>query len=104
MLVQTTETFTDTIHHMANSMENLHNNTLNQLDKTALDANSDLKQLDKLNHQIWQASVRGFTPNDLLDKQDQLVSDLAGKIDISVERDKFNRVSIEYWWRKCFRQ
>lgn len=95
MLVQTTETFTDTLHHMANSMESLHNNTLNQLDKTALDANSDLKQLENLNEQIWQASVRGFTPNDLLDKQDQLVSDLAGKVDISVERDKFNRVTIE---------
>ncbi|OJF93933.1 flagellar hook-associated protein FlgK [Alkalibacterium sp. 20] len=95
MLVQTTETFTDTIHHMANSMEKLHNNTLNELDKTALDANSDLKQLEKLNEQIWQASVRGFTPNDLLDTQDQLLSNLAGKIDISVERDKFNRVSVE---------
>ncbi|WP_423189130.1 flagellar hook-associated protein FlgK [Alkalibacterium sp. f15] len=95
MLVQTTETFTDTVHHMANSMESLHNNTLNQLDKTALDANSDLMQLEKLNDQIWQASVRGFTPNDLLDKQDQLLNDLAGKIDISVERDKFNRVSVE---------
>lgn len=95
MLVQTTETFTDTVHHMANAMENLHNNTLNELDKLALDANSDLKQLENLNQQIWQASVRGFTPNDLLDKQDQLLTDLAGKVDISVERDKFNRVSVE---------
>ncbi|MCC5895757.1 MAG: flagellar hook-associated protein FlgK [Alkalibacterium sp.] len=94
MLVQTTETFTDTIHHMANSMESLHKDTLNELDKDALDANSTLQQLENLNHQIWQASVRGFTPNDLLDHQDRLMTDLAGKIDITVDRDKFNRVSI----------
>ncbi|GAB2490520.1 flagellar hook-associated protein FlgK [Alkalibacterium psychrotolerans] len=95
MLVQTTETFTDTIHHMANSMDSLHNDTLNELDKAALDVNSTLEQLDKLNHQIWQASVRGYTPNDLLDHQDRLMSDIAGKVDISVERDQFNRVSIK---------
>lgn len=95
MLVQTTETFTDTIHHMANSMESLHNDTLNELDKAALDVNSTLEQLDKLNHQIWQASVRGFTPNDLLDQQDRLMSNIAGKVDISVKRDEFNRVSIK---------
>ncbi len=94
MLVQTTETFTDTLHHMANSIDSIHNDTLRELDKDALDANSTLKQLENLNHQIWQASVRGFTPNDLLDHQDRLMTDLAGKIDISVERDQFNRVSI----------
>lgn len=95
MLVQTTETFTDTIHHMANSMDSLHKDTLNELDKSALDANSTLKQLENLNHQIWQASVRGFTPNDLLDQQDRLLTDLAGKVDITVERDRFNRVSVD---------
>lgn len=95
MLVQTTETFTDTIHHMANSMESLHNDTLKELEKDALDVNSTLTQLENLNHQIWQASVRGYTPNDLLDQQDRLMTDLAGKIDITVDRDKFNRVSIE---------
>lgn len=94
MLVQTTETFTDTIHHMANSMDSLHNDTLRELDNAALDVNSTLEQLDTLNNQIWQASVRGFKPNDLLDQQDRLLSNIAGNVDISVERDAFNRVSI----------
>lgn len=94
MLVQTSETFTDSIHHMARSMESLHNDTINELDKAALNVNSSLKQLDQLNHQIWQASVRGFTPNDLLDQQERLLTDVAGKLDIDVTRDKFNRVSV----------
>ncbi|GAA0369037.1 flagellar hook-associated protein FlgK [Alkalibacterium iburiense] len=94
MLVQTSETFTDVINHMANSMESLHKATVTELDKSALDANSTLEQLEQLNHQIWQASVRGFTPNDLLDKQDQLLHDLSGQVDISVEKDKYNRVSV----------
>ncbi|PRY77490.1 flagellar hook-associated protein FlgK [Alkalibacterium olivapovliticus] len=95
MLVQTTETFTDTIHHMANSMESLHKDTLGELSKDAMDVNSTLKQLEGLNHQIWQSSVRGFTPNDLLDQQDRLLTDLAGKIDITVEKDQFNRASVD---------
>lgn len=95
MLVQTTETFTDTIHHMAKSMESLHNDTLKELDKDARDINSTLTQLEGLNHQIWQASVRGYTPNDLLDQQDRLLTDLAGKADITVVKDPFNRVSVD---------
>lgn len=95
MLIQTTETFTDTLHHMAKSMDSLHKDTLSELNKAALDVNSTLEQLDKLNHQIWQASVRGYTPNDLLDQQDRLLNDIAGKIDISVTRDEFNRVTVE---------
>lgn len=94
MLVQTSETFVDTVQHMANSMEALKEDTIQQLDKEAVDANSTLKQLEDLNYQIWQASVRGYTPNDLLDTQDQLVNKLASQADITVVRDKYNRVSI----------
>lgn len=95
MLVQTTETFTDTLRHMSNSMGSLHTDTLKELDNAALDVNSTVEQLDKLNHQIWQASVKGFTPNDLLDQQDRLVSKIAGNVDVSVKRDEFNRVFLE---------
>lgn len=95
MIVQTSETFVDTVQHMANAMKALKADTVQQLDKAAVDANSTLKQLEDLNHQIWQASVRGYTPNDLLDTQDQLVNKLASQGDIKVEKDKYNRVSVE---------
>ncbi|MFL2071890.1 flagellar hook-associated protein FlgK [Marinilactibacillus psychrotolerans] len=94
MLVQTSETFVDTVQHMGNAMKALKADTIRQLDKESVDANSTLKQLEDLNYQIWQASVRGFTPNDLLDTQDQLVNKLASQGDIKVDRDKYNRVSI----------
>ncbi|MFL2120279.1 flagellar hook-associated protein FlgK [Marinilactibacillus psychrotolerans] len=94
MIVQTSETFVDTVQHMANAMNALKADTVQQLDKAAVDANSTLKQLEDLNHQIWQASVRGYTPNDLLDTQDQLVNKLASQGDIQVSKDKYNRVSI----------
>jgi flagellar hook-associated protein 1 FlgK len=94
MVVQTTETMTDIIHHMSNQMNALKQDTVQELDKAALDANSTLIQLERLNHQIWQASVRGEMPNDMLDAQDALLKDLAGTMDISVERDRFNRVSV----------
>ncbi|MFL2121171.1 flagellar hook-associated protein FlgK [Marinilactibacillus psychrotolerans] len=94
MIVQTSETFVDTVQHMANAMKALKADTVQQLDKAAVDANSTLKQLEDLNHQIWQASVRGYTPNDLLDTQDQLVNKLASQGDIQVKKIKYNRVSI----------
>lgn len=94
MLVQTSETFVDTVQHMANAMKALKEDTVQELDKAAVDANSTLEQLEDLNYQIWQASVKGYTPNDLLDTQDQLVNKLASQGDIKVERDKYNRVSI----------
>lgn len=94
MVVQTSETFTDILHYMANQMESLRTDTVNELDKAALDVNSTLKQLESLNHQIWQSSVRGQQPNDLLDQQDRLLSQLSGQLDISVERDQFNRAFV----------
>lgn len=95
MLVQTTETFTDTLRHMSHSMDSLHTDTVKELDNAAMDINSTMKQLETLNKQIWHASLKGSTPNDLLDQQDRLLSDIAGNVDISVERDEFNRVSIK---------
>lgn len=95
MLVQTAETFTDTLRHMSQSMDSLHTDTAKELDNAALSVNSSLEQLDTLNHQVWQASLKGSVPNDLLDQQDRLLSDIAGNVDISVERDEFNRVFVE---------
>ncbi|WP_208560887.1 flagellar hook-associated protein FlgK [Marinilactibacillus kalidii] len=94
MLVQTSETFVDTVKHMSNSMAALKRDTVQGLEKSAVDANSTLKQLEDLNQQIWQASVRGFAPNDLLDTQDQLVNKLASQGNITVERDKYNRAFV----------
>lgn len=94
MVVQQTETFTDIVHHMANQMNDLHTDTVAELDKSALDANSNLIQLERVNQQIWQASVRGETPNDLLDQQDRILSELASTVDIEVEKDRFNRAIV----------
>lgn len=94
MLVQTSETFVDTVKHMSNAMDALKRDTIQGLDKSAVDANSTLKQLEDLNQQIWQASVRGYAPNDLLDTQDQLVNKLASQGNVTIERDKYNRVAV----------
>lgn len=94
MVVQQSETLTDIMQHMANQMSSLHGNTVSEMDKSALDANSNLLQLERLNQQIWQASVRGETPNDLLDQQDRILENLANTVDITVEKDRYNRAFI----------
>lgn len=94
MVAQQSETLTDILHHMSTQMSNLYGDTVGEINKSALDANSGLLQLERLNHQIWQASVRGEAPNDLLDQQDRILQDLAKTVDIQVERDQFNRAAV----------
>ena len=94
MVAQNSETFTDTLHHMSSQIDSLHNGTVKDIEKDVLDFNAKVQQLDSLNKQIFNVTVKGESPNDLLDQQDKLLSDLAGIAGVDTTYDKFNRVSI----------
>src|SRR5699024_8128368 len=97
MVVRQAETFLDTVNHSLNKMENLSKDTLGQIDKNILDFNSAASQLKGINDQIFNATVKGETPNDLLDKQDMLVGQMKNIAGVSVTKDKYGRafVSLE---------
>lgn len=97
MVVRQAETFLDTVNHSLNKMENLSKDTLGQIDKNVLDFNSTASQLKEINDQIFNATVKGETPNDLLDKQDMLVGQMKNIAGVSVTKDKYGRafVSLE---------
>lgn len=94
MVAQTAKTFTDTIHHMSNQMDNMRDGTVKDVEKNVLDFNAKLEQLNTLNKQISNVTIKGQSPNDLLDQQDRLVSELAGIAGIETSYDQYNRVSI----------
>ncbi|WP_027108660.1 flagellar hook-associated protein FlgK [Lacticigenium naphthae] len=94
MVVEQSKTFTDTIHHMANQMDGLHSDTLNELSKDVLDFNSTLGQLEKLNEQIFNVSTAGQAPNDLLDQRDRLIGSLTEIAGAEVKIDGFQRAVV----------
>ena len=94
MVAQNSETFTDTLHHMSNQIDSLHEGTVQDIEKNVLDFNAKLEQLDSLNQQIFNVTSQGQSPNDLLDQQDKLLSELTGIAGVEASYDKFNRVSI----------
>ena len=94
MVAQNSETFTDTLHHMSNQIDNLHAGTVQNIVKNVSDVNSKVEQLDSLNKQIFNVTSQGQAPNDLLDQQDKILSELSGIAGVEASYDKFNRVSV----------
>lgn len=94
MVAQNSETFTDTLHHMSNQIDSLHEGTVQDIKKNVLDFNAKVKQLDSLNKQIFNMTSQGQAPNDLLDQQDKILSELTGIAGVEASYDEFNRVSV----------
>lgn len=94
MVAQNSETFTDTLHHMSNQIDSLHEGTVQDIEKNVLDFNAKVEQLDSLNKQIFNMTSQGQAPNDLLDQQDKILSELTGIAGVEASYDKFNRVSV----------
>jgi flagellar hook-associated protein 1 FlgK len=94
MVVRQSETFLDTINHTANKMQSLTENTVDQIAADVLDFNSAASQLKNINDQIFNATVKGEKPNDLFDKQDQLIGQLKNIAGIEVSKDSYGRAAV----------
>ncbi len=94
MVAQNSETFTDTLHHMSNQIDSLHEGTVQDIEKNVLDFNAKVQQLDSLNKQIFNVTSQCQSENDLLDQQDKVLGELTGISGVEASYDKFNRVSV----------
>ncbi|MFT9214245.1 MAG: flagellar hook-associated protein FlgK [Liquorilactobacillus nagelii] len=93
-VVQDASSFADSVKEMAGNISDLSDNITSTLAKNALDFNSDVKQLQTLNQQIYNLSSVGQTPNDLLDQRDATLKNLSDIADVSTSFDSYGRVSI----------
>ena len=92
MVIRQTETFLDTVNHATNKMDDLAGETLRLIEKDVLDFNDLSKQLKSVQSQIFNATVKGEMPNDLLDKQDLLIGQMKGIAGVQVDSsDKYGR-------------
>ncbi|MFH5834872.1 flagellar hook-associated protein FlgK [Proteiniclasticum sp. C24MP] len=95
MVVQKSKNFTDTLNHMSTQAQELKGDVVASVEKNIYDANSILDQLNTVNDQIFNISVKGHSPNDLMDTRDLLLKNLSGLSEISESYDSYGRVSVE---------
>lgn len=94
MVVQNSETMTDTMNHMATQLEKLQGNTLKGIEQDVKDFNTKLEQLHSLNKQVSYSISSGQTPNDLLDKQDALLSEMSEIAGVEVKFDEMRQATV----------
>ncbi len=88
-------TFTDNLNHMYKQLEVLKNDSISIAGKKVLDMNSILGQVQSLNDQIFNTTIKGQIPNDLMDRRDLLMDQLSQTVDFTSTEDQFGRVTIE---------
>lgn len=94
MVVQNSETMTDTMNHMATQLEKLQGNTVKGIEQDVKDFNTKLEQLHSLNKQVSYSISSGQTPNDLLDRQDALLSEMSGLAGVEVKFDEMRQATV----------
>ena len=92
---QQTLALTDSLNSTYKQLESLKTNVHDMLKSNVTDINSLLSQIDRVNQEIISVTVSGNTPNDLMDKRDNLLDELSGKFAITVENDKFNGIIVK---------
>lgn len=94
LVVENANSFADSIHQMATQVDQLHKDSVSNLEKSALDFNEKVDQLADLNKKIFSMSSRGETPNDLLDQRDTLLKDISGLVNITTDFDEYGRAQL----------
>ena len=94
IVVERSQTFVDGLNQMASQIDGLKGDTIANLEKNTYDINSTADQLKTLNEQIFNITVKGQSPNDLLDQRDILMKRLSGLADCTASLDKWGRASI----------
>lgn len=94
IVVKKSETLVNTVNHMYNQLNSLGDATIQLMNKNADEFNSIVTQLDTLNQQIYNISVKGQIPNDLMDQRDLLLKKLSSITDFKADFVEYNRVEI----------
>lgn len=95
IVVELSKTMIDTYNHMMSQISSLDSENKGMIDKNIEDFNAILKKLEELNKQIFNTSIKGHIPNDLMDHRDLMLKELSGFVDITPQFDKYERVNID---------
>jgi flagellar hook-associated protein 1 len=76
----------DTFNYLTSNLKSMQKDIGKQVEVTVKDANSLIRQIDRINNQIKELEPHGYLPNDLYDERDRLVDELSGIVNIKVHR------------------
>lgn len=93
-VVQAATGLADVLNRDANQLSTLRDQAAQEIGLKVGGVNSDLQQIADLNKQIQQVQLVGDQPNDLMDKRDLLLDQLATEIPISYQVDSQNQLQI----------
>jgi len=94
LVVENANSFADSIHQMATQINQLHKDSISNLQKSVLDFNEKIDQLADINKKVFTLTSRGETPNDLLDQRDTLLKDISGLVNINTDFDEYGRTTL----------
>ncbi|HHU83238.1 MAG TPA: flagellar hook-associated protein FlgK [Firmicutes bacterium] len=94
VIQQTGIVFTDMLRHTYSQLQTLQRDIDGQVKIIGGRINSLAQQIAALNDEIGKVTAVGDNPNDLLDKRELLVQELAGLTNISVQTDHLQRYTI----------
>jgi len=95
IVAEKSKTFADSLNHMAIQAKELKGDVESNVEKSIFDVNSLISQLDTVNEQIFNITVKGQSPNDLLDSRDLLLKKITGLTGAKESIDLMGRGSIE---------
>ena len=94
MVLSTAEVLVDTFHTIDTRIRNRVSSINSEITQLVKDINSLAEQLADINTQIISLEVSGASNNDLLDKRDLLLKELAEMIDISIVENERGQVDV----------
>jgi len=92
--IQNASTLADAINYTYNQLKKTCEDTQDVLKSNVTDVNSYLDQINELNKQIGSVSAVGQTPNDLMDKRDNLLDKLSSKFGIKIDKDNLETINL----------
>ncbi len=92
--IQKASSLADAINYTYNQLKKTNEDTQSVLQTNVIDVNSYLNQINQLNQQIRGVSAVGQTPNDLMDKRDNLLDELSNKFGLKIDKDNFETINL----------
>jgi flagellar hook-associated protein 1 FlgK len=93
-VIQTAKKMSLKIQTMSNDLNTLQSDISGSFSQKITEVNNHLKNIEKLNRQIFEFEAVGENANDLLDKRDQAIDELSRLVNINVTFDDKNTAMI----------
>ncbi len=86
-VIQAAQSLSNKIQNINDGIDQVKTNIVGQVQDKVNTLNSDIKQIQTLNQQIFSAQVSGQQPNDLMDTRDKLIDEVSNLANVNVNYD-----------------